>query len=80
MQDTHRNRMNGFWKFTEDSHIREIAINLLLSDPSERTFSVGGELIVVNGIPTGRDIHMKIGHMWSTYDKEAKFAYSNISH
>ncbi len=78
MQDTHRNRMNGYMKFIEDPHIREITINLLLSDPLERTFSVGGELVVVNGIPTGRDIHMKISHMWNTYDKAAKFAYSNI--
>lgn len=81
MQDTHKNRYNGYMEFIEDPCIREIAVHLLVSDPLERTFSIRGELIntnLINGIPTDRDIHMKISHIWSTYDKATKFVYSNI--
>ena len=78
MQDTHRNRYNGYMKFIEDPCIREIAIQLLISDPTERTFTIGGELInanLVNGVPVNRDVHMKISHIWSTYDNATKLAY-----
>jgi hypothetical protein len=65
-------------KFLEDPHIRKIAIIKLVSDPSERTFSISGELFnvnLINEIPTDYDIHMKIIHIWTTYDKASKCAY-----
>jgi hypothetical protein len=81
MQDTHENRFNGYQKFIKDPYVKEIAINLLVSDPLERTFKIEDELIIVNlvnGIPTDLDIHMKIANMWCNYDKNTKLIYSGI--
>ena len=65
-------------KFLEDPYIRENAIRMLASDSSEKTFNIAGELFnvnLINGIPTNYDIHMKIVHIWSTYDKVTRLAY-----
>jgi len=76
-----RKRYNGYMKFSDDPYIREMAIEMLLRDPSERTFNVAGELVfvnLINEIPANRDIYMKIAHIWSVWDKAAKIAYSGI--
>lgn len=69
---------DNFFKFSYDQNIREMAIYMLVSDPMERTFAIGGELInvnLVNGTPTNREIYMKIAYIWSTYDQVARLAY-----
>jgi hypothetical protein len=67
---------NNFFKFQEDHNTRKMAIHLLVSDPLERTFT--DELFNVNlayGMPTNREIYMKIAHIWSTYDQVTRLAY-----
>jgi hypothetical protein len=57
---------NNFFKFSYDQNIREMAIQMLVFDPLERTFTIGGELVNVNlvyGMPTNREIYMKIAHI-----------------
>ena len=73
-----RKNYNAYMEFSDEPYIREMAIQMLLCDPSERTFNVSDELVIINGKPTDRDIYMKIAHIWSTWDKATKFAYSKI--
>ena len=69
---------NKYMKFLEDPSIMEMAIRMLVSNPLERTFSIGGELVnvnLINGAPSERDVYMKIAYIWSTYSRATKQAY-----
>lgn len=69
----------NYMKFSDDSLVRENVIQKLISNPLERKFTVGGELVyidLINGLPTNRDIYMKTAHIWSTYDRATRLAYT----